>query len=127
MITLDDIELPGQMFWSDELWSPVAQSEEYSTTGALLLDESEKQAGRPITLGGRDYTCWVTRATVDALLAKAAIKGQVMTLTLEDARTFQVRFRYENGKAIEATPIYDRVPPQPEDDYTLTVKLIAVG
>jgi len=126
MITLDEIELPGQMFWSDELWSPVVQQEEYSTTGALILDESEKQAGRPITLGGRDYTCWVTRAVVDLLLAKASVKGTVMTLTLEDEREFQVRFRYESGKAIEANPIYYRVPAQPEDWYTLTIKLITV-
>lgn len=126
MITLDEIELPGQMFWSDEIWSPVVQSEEYSVTGALILDETEKQAGRPITLGGRDYTCWVTRETIDALMTKAAIKGQVMTLTLEDEREFDVRFRYDSGKAIEAKPIYDRVPAQPEDWYTLTIKFITV-
>lgn len=127
MITLDDIELPGQMFWSDELWSPIVQGEEFSVTGSLILDESEKLAGRPMTLGGRDYTCWVTKETIDLLLAKAAVKGTVMTLTLEDEREFQVRFRYENGKAIEGSPIYDRVPAQPDDWYTLTIKLIIVG
>lgn len=127
MITLDTVELPGQMFWSDEIeWSPVQQEEGYSVTGSLLLDVSEKLAGRPVTLGGRDYTCWVPRSTVLALTALAAIPNRTMALTLEDGRTFQVKFRYKDDKPVEGKPIQDQVPIPDDAWYTLTIRLIIV-
>ena len=89
-ITLDTFTLPQGCVWSDEFdWSPLAQSTEYSLTGALIVEQATKQAGRPITLiGGKDFA-WMTRAQV-ALLKALLDTGAVMTLTLHDARTFTV-------------------------------------
>lgn len=70
-ITLGAMTLPAGLRWDDEYasWSPVAQSTSYGLTGALLVQEAAKQAGRPLTLtGGRQY-CWIARADLDTLVA----------------------------------------------------------
>lgn len=89
-ITLNLITLPQGLRWSDEFdWNPLAQASEYSLTGALLVEQTAKQAGRPITLiGGKDFA-WLSRADVIALKTLLDT-GNVMTLTLHDARSFTV-------------------------------------
>ena len=66
-ITLGAVTLPQGLVWSDEFdWTPLAQTTEYSLTGALIVEQAEKQAGRPITLvGGIDFA-WLTRNDVAA-------------------------------------------------------------
>ncbi len=116
MITLDGLTLPVYLFWQDETdWTPVQQTTEYSTTGALLIDLATKQAGRPITLVGDEQTAWITRATALALMAMAANPGKEMTLILHD-RSFQVMFRHSDGKPIDAEPLV-RISPPADDDY----------
>lgn len=89
-ITLSTITLPQGLRWSDEFaWSPLAQTSEYGLTGSLLVEQTLKQAGRPITLiGGRDFA-WMTRTEVSALKTLLDT-GTEMTLTLHDARSFTV-------------------------------------
>ena len=49
--TLDGLALPAGMIWQDEFdWSPALSAQEYSLTGALVIDAGTRQAGRPITL-----------------------------------------------------------------------------
>ncbi len=69
-IYLNNIKLPDGLRFSDEFtWSPLTQATEYSLTGALIVHQGEKQAGRPITLeGGKDFA-WLTRTEVAALKA----------------------------------------------------------
>ena len=88
-ITLGSITLPTDLHWSDEFdWTPVAQETEYTLAGALAIETGVMQAGRPITLEGGEDRAWATRATVLLLQAAAALPGEKMTLTLNDARTF---------------------------------------
>ena len=89
-ITLGALTLPQGLRWADEFdWSPLAQTTDYSLTGALLVEQATKQAGRPITLiGGQDFA-WLTRAQA-ATLKALLDTGAAMTLTLHDARTFTV-------------------------------------
>ncbi|HCR1765151.1 TPA: hypothetical protein ONB22_005849, partial [Pseudomonas aeruginosa] len=48
---LDAVELGDQFEWVDEFtWDAVAQEQERSLTGALLVQEGTKLHGRPITL-----------------------------------------------------------------------------
>ena len=62
------LDLSDRLAWTDEFgWSPVEQSTEYSTTGALLVDVATKLAGRPITLEGKETATWLPRATCVAL------------------------------------------------------------
>ncbi len=119
-ITLGAVTLPGDLRWADEFaWSPLAQSSEYSLTGALIVQEAVKQAGRPITLEAQRDT-WVTRATVLAVQALAETPGWSGTLTLHDGRTFTVGFRDDR---INAEPIRHVAPLESGDAYTLTLKL----
>lgn len=128
------ITLPEDLHWVDELtpWK-VSQVIEYSLTGAMIIQESAKLAGRPITLqsgtaGGSAYG-WATREQVEALQALEATAGGVMTLSVpthEAAnRTYTVRFRRDTA-AIEAAQIKIVLPPAPTDWYSLVLRLIQV-
>ncbi len=119
-ITLGAVTLPGDLRWADEFsWTPLVQSSEYSLTGALIVQEAAKLAGRPITLEAQRDT-WVTRATVLAAQALAETPGWSGTLTLHDGRTFTVGFRDDR---ISAEPIRHVAPLESGDAYTLTLKL----
>ncbi len=67
---LDAVELGDQFEWVDEFtWDAVAQEQERSLTGALLVQEGTKLHGRPITLrsGGGVWTpLWVVRQATSA-------------------------------------------------------------
>lgn len=126
-ISLDAITLPDDLWWDDETdWTPVAQDQGWSVSGALLLDISTKQAGRPITLVGDETTAWATRETVLALQTQAAIPNQTMTLTI-DAVTYDVMFRHSDGQPIEAEPVVRMRPPAATDYYIIrAIRLLAV-
>lgn len=98
------ITLPDALDWSDEYtWSPVQQSKTYTTTGALLIEEGVKQAGRPITLEGSADRTWCTRALVDQLHSWARTTGIVLTLTLRSV-SHSVTFDHERG-ALQGLPV----------------------
>lgn len=91
---LDAVEIPDDLEWVDELtWTPVAQDSTYGVTGSLYVQTGTKLTGRYITLQGKEDMGWITRATALALIALRDIAGTEMTLTLQDARTFNVIFR----------------------------------
>lgn len=98
------LTLPDAMNWVDEYtWSPVQQTKAYTTTGALLIEEGVKQAGRPITLEGSKDTTWCTRALVDQLHAWAATPGITLALTLRGV-AHTVTFDHERG-ALQGLPV----------------------
>ena len=77
------LDLSDRLAWTDEFgWSPVEQSTEYSTTGALMVHVATKQSGRPITLEGKETATWISRATCQALEAWAALPGAEFELVL---------------------------------------------
>ncbi|MGZ4954139.1 MAG: hypothetical protein ACXV8Q_03415 [Methylobacter sp.] len=124
-ISLDTIALPDDLIWTDEFdWTPVQQTQQYSLTGALIIETGVKQAGRPITLvGGRD-AAWVSRDTVNTLYAK--LTGTTpFTLTLNDGSTHSVVFRHD-GNPIDAKPIIDYNNPAADDYYSLTLRFLKV-
>ena len=133
-ITLDGIVLDGDLVWSDEFsWNPVERTSEYSITGALIVEESIKLAGRPITISTKPESAstllsakgviWMNRGKAKDLYNKSLLTTHQMTLTLSDNRTFTVVFR-ENG--IEAYPVIHIAPHQDSDPYYLTIKLMTV-
>jgi hypothetical protein len=96
--------LPDALNWVDEFdWSPVEQAKSYTTTGALLIEEGVKQAGRPITLQGAEDSTWCTRALVKQLRTWAATPGIVLTLTLRGI-VHAVTFDHEKG-ALQGFPV----------------------
>ncbi len=134
MITLTKggttLELDPDFWWSDEFsWSPVRAVTSYSLTGALLVDESVAQAGRPITLqpdapnGAR-----MSGAMLRQIQGWAAEPGAVLTLALR-GELFSVMFRRDSGPCIEAVPTIFTANPAPGglgDWYRVTLRFIEV-
>lgn len=126
MIRLDNISLPPDLWWSDEIdWTPVAQNAAFSLDGALVVEESLKRAGRPITLRGHSQRAWVPRETVLALQNMAAEPDRQMLLQIHDQQ-FIVIFRHVNGSAFQAESLRRLSPPLAADSYILTLHFLVV-
>ena len=130
MITLSDgtntIELHPDLFWSDEdNWHPVAQAVQRTITGAIDIQVSALNKGRPITLEPEDdNTAWMTSTVVQQLRNLAAVPGQQMVLTLRGV-SHTVIFRHQDG-GFEAKPVVhyrDRVP---GDWYLCVIRLMEI-
>lgn len=137
MITLGALQLPDGLFWSDEIgWSPIAESAgDYSLTGALLIQRSVKQAGRPITLRGAQASSGDSTLHTAILMRNATFRGwpslltlkaalddiaAQFTLTLHDGRTFTVAPCHDGDGPLIATaiPALSSLPPaDPQDDH----------
>lgn len=91
-ITLDGLELPIGLRWTDEFsWSPVERSTTYSLDGSLIIQESVKLKGRPITLSGGINYSPIPRDDLLTLYEKLTTYPETgMTLILHDTRQFQV-------------------------------------
>ncbi len=119
------LTLPDALNWADEYtWSPVQQSKQYTTTGALLIEEATKQSGRPITLEGSEDTTWCTRALVDQLHAWAQTAGIVLTLVLRGV-AHQVTFDHERT-ALQGLPVifYEDGSIASDDWYVPTLRFL---
>lgn len=90
-ITLNGIPLSDGLRWSDEFnWSPLQATTDYSLTGALIIQNATRLAGRPITLIGGESFAWMTRTQLIALQTLLDTYTTSMTLVLHDARSFSV-------------------------------------
>ncbi|PID65573.1 MAG: hypothetical protein CR977_00795 [Gammaproteobacteria bacterium] len=124
----ETIELPEDMQWTDEFeWSDLAQATpQYTRGGALVIQQSTKLAGRPVTLGGE--WVWVNRGDYKKLQEWTAIPQLQMTLTLHNAnpaRTFTVTFRTHEG-AIDCRPVVFTAPELDDAPYTGEIRLIII-
>lgn len=134
MITLTangaTIALDDDLYWSDEYsWSPIQQSIDWAADGALMIDEFEKLAGRPITLQPPSPdAAWLPGVVLRQLQALAALPELEMSLTVRST-TFDVMFRRNDGPAIEAEPVEfqsDPVPGDIGDQYLVTLRFIEI-
>ena len=90
MITLTragtTLDLSDRLIWTDEYaWSPAVTETRYSTSGALHVHVGLRQAGRPITLDGRDSQAWISRALCDQLRTWQALPGATFQLIVRGA------------------------------------------
>lgn len=117
------IDLPPDLLWVDEFgWTAIEQSREYTSTGALHVEEWQRQAGRVITLeGGTDYA-WCLRGPLLTLNAWAQQPGLLMTLNHKGS-TYQVIWDHA-ARPIEAQPVVDYSDPEPTDPYSLILRLL---
>ncbi|WP_296276564.1 hypothetical protein [Pseudomonas sp. UBA7530] len=124
----EDPKLCGdQMEWVDQFdWDPVAQEQERSLTGALIIQEGVKLYGRPITLASNGGA-WFTLATVRALEALRDQPGIVMPLTLQDGSQHYVTWNRAAGAPVQAVQVFRKPNPEPEWEYELTLRLITVA
>lgn len=100
------VSLSDRLVWTDEFaWSPVVQKASWSLAGALLLDVGQKQAGRPITLEGRESAAWITRGLCATLRTWASAPGLELVLQLRGL-SLDVIFDHERG-GLDASPIWN--------------------
>ena len=109
-ITLGVIALPAGLVWSDEQeWSPIDQQTTYSLTGAMIVEEASKLAGRPITLTGQTdglaHTAWISRADLATLRTALDTPLAQFTLTLHDGCAFTVIPRRDGNGPLVAVPL----------------------
>ena len=125
-IKLGSLVLPDQLLWVDEFdWSPVAQVQTPSITGAMIVEESAQPAGRPITLKSEGGV-WVQRSFVIELKAlESQLQTQTIKLTLHDGRQFDV-YLSRTPVAITATPLWQNANPGNDELYEIDIKLIEV-
>ena len=66
--TSETIQIEDGFFWSDENWAVIEQNQEYAISGALIIQEGRKQAGRPITLQPSNKTKgWIKLSDLNTL------------------------------------------------------------
>lgn len=126
-VQLDTLELPVDLVWADEFqYSDIAQQKQRSLTGALIIQESAKLEGRPITLVGGQESAWATREQVLALQALVDTVDNDMTLTFHGT-SYTVRFDREGGNTpVDASPIVACTNPEMVQYYGITIKLMTV-
>jgi hypothetical protein len=128
-ITLGAITLPPTLVWEDEFsWMPVSIQTDYSLTGALIVQTAARLAGRPITLVGKSdgnqHTGGLTRSALLALREAITVPDATFTLTLHDARTFNV-IAAENPLDAEPLPVYRSFyPATPADDRLYLIRAV---
>ncbi|MGD8388654.1 MAG: hypothetical protein PVG49_16025 [Desulfobacteraceae bacterium] len=119
-ITLGGIGLPDLTIENEFGWTGVEAAVDRSVGRVPIIWEREI-SGQALDLVGTADTAWITRATLKALRALAAVLRATYTLNYEGTE-YTVRFRNEDGEAIYAEP---RVPrPNHEDtDYYRNVRI----
>ena len=104
--TSETIQLEDGFFWSDENWSAIQQNQEYSVSGALIVQEGRKQAGRPITLQPASKTKgWIKLRDLNKLRLWQNLQEQ-FTLQFQwphDQRRFNVIFNHKDNALESAT------------------------
>lgn len=113
MITLTlastTLALSDRLLWVDEYeWSPVVSAVRWGTTGAPQLHVGLRQAGRPITLDGRESEAWLPRALCDQISAWHALPGATFSLLIR-GQARNVSFDTSQGAGFTANPIWKLV------------------
>jgi hypothetical protein len=117
------LTLPPDLIWENEFaWRQVEQTTEYASTGALVIDQWVKQAGRPMTLKGDMTYGWALRSLIATLNAWAAQTELQLTL-LRNGTAWAVIFDHAAG-SIEAEPVVPYSDPEDGDSYTLTLRFL---
>lgn len=130
MSTLSDgtitVTFTDDLQWVDEfLWAPVEQNVERTITGALVVQNAARVAGRPITLApDSESAAWVSRASLDTFRTWAATPGQVLTLGYRGVNR-SVIWRHQDT-AIDATPVVPFADVQAGDFYRATLRFMEI-
>lgn len=124
MITLDGMELPEELIWTDEFsWNPVRVNEKISLSGIRNLSESllPTESGRFITLMSDD--AWLDRDDLKTLFSWTKSLSKTMTLVMHDDETYTVRFRHTDPPVLEYEPIIQSAFVDGNTLYRLNIKL----
>lgn len=125
------VTLSNDLIWDDEFgWTPLVSTMEYSVTGALVIDQSMRQAGRPITLTpAQEDMAWTSRSVLKQLYEWAKIPLLELVLELQypnDTRQFTVSFRPGESEVLTHKPVKGFPGMNDEDQYLVSIKLIQI-
>jgi hypothetical protein len=125
-----DVPLPPGLWWADELtFSPVAQSVEYSITGAVIVQSGVKLSGWKIDLApiAPDADTLLALSAWQQVQAWARVPEQQLTLTDAAGTAYEVVFRHDESPALSAAPLWPGEADQPADLVRITsIKLLTV-
>ena len=125
-ITFSDVTLRGGLVWKDRYGSQEVSQKVVRTIGGLpVFYHAKLNGGLKVTLESLDDQGWQTLATVEALMALAAVPGAQYLLDLGPVQ-FSVMFRHEDAPAFEATPLIPRTNQEAGDFFLVSMKLITV-
>ena len=124
-ITLNGIELPSGMLWSNEFSEQlVSQNTQRTLSGSTVIFHGKRTNGIPITLAsGTDYG-WTKRSIVVQLKELVKQAGLVMHLLIK-GESYNVVFDHAKG-ALAATSIYPYADPQDDHFCRININLITV-
>lgn len=122
----ETIKLHEQFVWADEFdWTELAQSNPvYTLTGAMIIQQGTKKAGRPITLNGDNTR--TTRADLAKLQAWADVPELQMTLTHPKGKEYKVIFARPNITDINFIKQYKPEDYEDEDKCTLNLHFLTI-
>lgn len=120
------IQLHSQYSWSDEHdWSGLAQSTPVRTlSGALVIQQGTKQAGRPIHLVGQN--AWMARSELKQLQAMTAVPELQFALTHPDSRVFNVMFSRPAIANISPVKPFKPADERPTDRFRFDLHFMTV-
>lgn len=125
----DELILDPHFIWEDEnTWSAHVQSMDYALDGTLIVENSIKKAGMPITLSLEENQGLADRALVDKLKAfQDKYPNDIFTLERFGKR-YRVTWRAEEGEpAIEAhQAFFNYANPEDNDYVSLTVRFMEI-
>lgn len=117
MPSLGALTLPADPVWTDEPeWCPVQRTLTYGLTGAPIIQEAVKQAGRPITLD-----CgWLNRTEMLSVMALADLTDTTHTLIIAQG-TYSVGFL---DPPYTITPLRQVSDPDAAELYAVVLNLM---
>jgi hypothetical protein len=119
------VDLPKDILWEDEHnWDSVVQQMNYTITGALVVEASQKQAGRPVTLKSRDDMSWIPKIDHDQIRTWANTVGKQLTLTIRSTQ-HTVIFNHADTSVESEVLGYYRDSQQPKW-YKMTIRLLII-
>lgn len=114
---IDTITMPDMPWVNEYNWSSRVANTQYASSGALIVEIAQRQAGRSIVL----QDDLLTRELVNELVSHAEETPGEFEITLGDGRSFSVMWDYSN-QPVSATPLQDEVDPN-NDSLLMAVTL----
>lgn len=124
------IELDDDMYPSDEHeWSSVASSIKYALDGTMIIEQSERKAGKPYTMQAPSDMSWLARSTVNELKAERDKLGATFWLDyLADGavKRLKVVFNTTGDDAVTATPVKEFISPSLNDPFIVKLRFLEI-
>ena len=94
----------------------------------MIVEQSERKAGKPYTMQAPDGHGVLSRATVNALKSERDKLGATFWLDyLADGAVKRVKVIFDTtGEAIEAKPVKNSTSPELTDYYNVTLRFLEI-